>query len=701
MRPDCLTPLFATLGNLKGIGPRVAQHFNRLLGIPGDDDARLLDLAFHLPASVIDRRHQPGISGATSGEIVTLRLIVEEHLPPPGHKKTLPYRVMCHDNTGTIELVFFHVHGNWLERSLPQGELRMVSGQVEWFNSRAQMVHPDFILTEQEFETHPLVETVYPLTAGLSGKVLKKIMAQVIDRIPVLPEWQNGPWLVKQDFPTFGTALVSLHTPEQPTDFDPESVSWRRLAYDEYLASQLALALVRRMVRKGKGIAHRFDGNIATRLLSALPFTLTQSQQVTIAEIETDLQKPERMLRLVQGDVGSGKTIIALFAMAAIVESGYQASMMAPTELLARQHFASLKPLANAAGMSITVLTGKDKGKARKEIESSIASGEVDIVIGTHALFQSTIIFKNLGLAVIDEQHRFGVHQRLALAEKGMQTDMLVMTATPIPRTLVLSYFGDMDVSVLTEKPAGRQPIDTRTLSVDRIDDLVARLKSRFDSGAKAYWVCPLVEENEESDLTSAEERHNMLQKIFGDRVELVHGRMKPAEKDTVMQRFRDGKTQILVATTVIEVGVDVPDATIMIIEHAERFGLSQLHQLRGRVGRSDAASSCLLLFMEPLGVIAKERLNIMRQTDDGFQISEKDLELRGEGDVLGTRQSGTPGFRLARVEHHKQLIEVARDDARLIIETDPELVSERGKALRVLLYLFGRDDAIRLLRSG
>ncbi|RVC68628.1 ATP-dependent DNA helicase RecG, partial [Mesorhizobium sp. M2A.F.Ca.ET.046.02.1.1] len=559
----------------------------------------------------------------------------------------------------------------------------------------------DHIAPIDEAEGLPLVEPVYPLTAGLSAKVLRRAIGQALGRLPELPEWQDDAFMRRHTFPSFSDALSRIHHPNVPIDVAVEGSAWRRLAYDELLAGQVSLALVRARIRRLSGRPLIGDDRIVEKLRSALPYRLTPSQEFALGEINADLADPERMLRLLQGDVGSGKTVVALLAMARAVEAGGQAALMAPTEILARQHLATIAPLAEKVGLRLAILTGREKGRERTETLAGLANGAIDIVVGTHALFQETVTFHDLVLAVIDEQHRFGVHQRLAITAKGDAPDMLVMTATPIPRTLVLTAFGDMDVSKLTEKPAGRQPIRTVTLPMERLDELVGRMRDAVAEGQKIYWICPLVEESEEIKLMSAEDRFASLKPLFGDRIGLVHGRMKGAEKDEAMRAFKDGETRILIATTVIEVGVDVPDATIMVIEHAERFGLAQLHQLRGRVGRGDKPSSCVLLYKDPLGETAKRRLSVMRETEDGFRIAEEDLKLRGEGELLGTRQSGTPGFQVARIEFHADLLEAARDDARLILSRDPELQSERGEALRLLLYLFGRDEAVRLLRAG
>lgn len=702
MRPSLLDPLFAPITSLEGVGPKVAALIDKIVPADlGDRHARVGDLLFVLPHSVIDRRDRPGIAGALQGAIVTLELRIDRHQPPPRGNRSVPYRVFAHDDTGEIALTFFRAHAAYLEKTMPVGEHVVVSGRMEWFNGRPSMVHPDHIAPLDGVDSLPLVEPVYPLTAGLSGKVLRRAIAQARTRLPPLPDWLDPATARKQGFPDFATALKHLHDPAEPTDLSPEGFAWRRLAYDEFLAGQLSLALIRTNVRRLSGRALIGDGHLEDTIRKALPYKLTASQEFALAEINADLAEPERMLRLLQGDVGAGKTVVALLAMARAVEAGGQAALMAPTEILARQHLTTIGPLAERSGLKVAILTGREKGKERSATLASLEDGSIDIVVGTHALFQEQVRFRDLVLAVIDEQHRFGVHQRLAITAKGDAPDMLVMTATPIPRTLVLTAFGDMDVSRLTEKPVGRQPIRTVTLPLERLDELVGRIADAVSDGQKVYWICPLVEESEEIKLTSAEDRFALLTEEFGDMVGLVHGRMKGAEKDEAMLAFKEGETRILVATTVIEVGVDVPDATIMIIEHAERFGLAQLHQLRGRVGRGTKASSCVLLYKDPLGETAKKRLSVMRETEDGFLISEEDLKLRGEGELLGTRQSGAPGFQVARLEHHSDLLELARDDARLILSRDPDLQSERGQALRLLLYIYGRDDAVRLLRAG
>ncbi|ODN70437.1 ATP-dependent DNA helicase RecG [Methylobrevis pamukkalensis] len=684
MRPEILNPLFQPLTSLSGVGPRVAPRLSRLVGPAAEAgrEAVVADLLFHLPSGIVDRRRRGHIAASPHGVIATLRVRVDRHKPGGGTGgRRTPHRVYVHDDSGELALVYFHAEGGWLERMLPVGETRWISGTVEWFNGAPQMVHPDHVVSEEDFAALPLVEPVYPLTEGIGLKLLHRILGDGLSRLPALPEWQDGELMRRQSFPPFAEALKALHAPEGPEDVDPAGPAWRRLAYDELLAGQLALALVRASLRKAAGRPRPGSGRLTKQLRAALPFALTGAQERAIADVAADLAGPVRMIRLVQGDVGSGKTMVALFAAATVIEAGGQAAFMAPTELLARQHARSLEALCAAAGIRMAVLTGRDRNRERERILAAVAAGEIDFLVGTHAIFQSEVEFADLGLAIVDEQHRFGVHQRLALSAKGAGTHLLVMTATPIPRTLMLSCFGDMDVSRLDEKPAGRKPILTRSVSLDRLDEVVERIRSAVrDEGAKVYWVCPLVEESEVSDLAAATERHAHLAELFGKDVALVHGRMKPAEKDEAMRRFQSGEARVLVSTTVIEVGVDVPDATIMVIEHAERFGLAQLHQLRGRVGRGDRPSTCLLLFKGPLGEVARARLEVMRETEDGFRIAEEDLKLRGGGELLGTRQSGMPGFRIARPEVHGDLIEIARDDAALVLARDPALASRAGR---------------------
>lgn len=694
MRPEVLFPLFAPARSLPGIGPRLETLVEKLAG------PKVVDLLWHLPSGLIDRRNRPAIAEVRDGDIATMEVTVGLHIPP--RTKRLPYRVHVFDDTGEMQIVFFNARPEHVAKLLPEGERRIVSGRVEFYQGAPQMTHPDHMIGLDELADLPLLEPVYPLTAGLPLKAIQKAIRGALPRLPDLPEWQDGPWLKARGWAPWRSSLIAAHEPQSSADLEADAPARARLAYDELLANQLALGLVRLRMRRLPGRSIAGDGHLRKKVEAALPFALTGAQVRALAEISADMKSEHRMLRLLQGDVGSGKTVVALLAMLNAVEAGFQAAMMGPTEILARQHYATLAPLCMAAGIRLELLTGREKGKRREDILTALASGAIDILVGTHALFQGDVTFSDLAFAVVDEQHRFGVHQRLMLTSKGgTGTDVLVMTATPIPRTLTLTAYGDMDVSKLDEKPPGRKPVDTRALPLDRLNDVVAGLNRALSRGDQIYWVCPLVEESDEIDAAAAEERHRHLQSIYGEKVGLVHGRMKATDKDAVMARFQAGEIRILVATTVIEVGVNVPTATVMVIEHAERFGLAQLHQLRGRVGRGGDKSSCLLLYQAPLGETAAARIKIMRETEDGFRIAEEDLRLRGAGELLGTRQSGLPSFRLANIETQQELLAAAYDDARLILDRDAELESPRGRALRILLYLFERDEAIRYLRSG
>lgn len=694
MRPFILDPVFRAITALPGVGPKTVKLYEKLTG-----GTKILDLLFHRPIDLVERIEADCIMSAPVGATVQLTLVVDHHTPSP--RRSQPYRIRCVDKSGFIDLVFFNAHGAYLEKNFPLRGTVVISGKLEEFRSTRQIVHPDFHGDGAPDTPPEKIEVIYPLTAGLTTKPLRKAMLTALSMAPELPEWQDTAYKSRMKWDSWKSCLVKLHHPQNPMELDPRYPARHRLAYDELLANQLTLSLMRNRQRKLSGRTFKTSGPLRRKLSNSVPFKLTKSQLDVLRDIDADMALPVKMLRLLQGDVGSGKTIVAALAMMNAIDSGCQAAIMAPTEILARQHAESFAPLLEPLGIRCVTLTGRDKGKSREALLADIADGTAQVVIGTHALFQESVEFNDLGLAVIDEQHRFGVHQRLQLSSKNKGTDVLVMTATPIPRTLALTAYGDMEVSRITEKPPGRKPVDTRLIPQDKIENMIDGLARQIKDGVRAYWVCPLVEESEILDLAAAEARYQVLQERFGNKVGLIHGKLKPREKDEVMEKFIAGEISILVATTVIEVGVNVPAATVMIIEHAERFGLAQLHQLRGRVGRGQGQSYCFLVYVSPLGETAKERLSIMRETEDGFVIAEKDLQLRGSGEILGTRQSGLPEFRLADLTAHAELLLAARDDANLIIERDSELQSERGQALRTLLYLFERDQAIAYLRSG
>lgn len=693
-RPEILFPLFADLETIEGVGPKTAKAFAGL-GI-----ARPKDLLFLLPHSGVDRARVASVREAVPPCVVTVEVEVGGHFAPT--IKGRPYRVMVRDAALEFQLVFFHARGDFLQKLLPTGQRRLISGKVELFDGIAQMVHPDHVLRPEEAGELPKFEPVYPLVAGLTQKLIFKATRAALARMPVLPEWIDGPLLAREGWPHWQVAIETAHAPQSNGDIAPTDPARQRLAYDELFAHQLTLALARQTLRRGKGLISKGNGALQAQVLGSLPYRPTVAQTRAIAEIALDMEQPLRMNRLLQGDVGSGKTLVAFMALLTAVESGGQGVLMAPTEILARQHFEGLEPLAKAAGVHLALLTGRDKGGERALKLAALATGDLQILVGTHAVFQKDVHFQDLRLAVIDEQHRFGVAQRMELGAKGQAADVLVMTATPIPRSLALASYGDMDVSVLDEKPAGRKPIKTALISAERLDEVIAHLQTAVAAGRQAYWVCPLVEESEFVDYASAEARFVALRAALGEGVVgLVHGQMPAAEKDAAMARFVAGQTKILVATTVIEVGVNVPNATIMVIERAEIFGLAQLHQLRGRVGRGEAQSTCLLLYQSPLGESGKRRLQVIRDTEDGFRISEEDLAIRGAGDLIGTAQSGLPRFRIADLERQAGLMAVAQTDARRLLADDPALASERGRAARLLLWLLDQDRAIRLIAVG
>jgi ATP-dependent DNA helicase RecG len=695
MRPLILDSIFRSVRTLDGVGPKSAGLLEKLLG-----GEKIVDLLRHKPVECIHRGDVKPLSEINKEGIATTQVTITSH--SPAKRRGAPYRISAKGDDGQVmDIVYFNAPGQWLKDTYPTDKDIIISGKIEFYNDKIQMLHPDYAVPPEKKNEIKAFEPIYPMTGGLSPKLLHKAISGAIKHLPTLPEWIDNSMIKKHGWDGWGDTMRALHNPQSSKETLSDSPVRTRLAYDEALARQLAMQLVRLTFKKKKGISFTNAPDLREKLLDALPFDLTGAQSKSLSEIDNDMASPTRMLRLLQGDVGSGKTVVALGTMLNVINDGFQSSMMVPTEILARQHAETLQPLCDAIGVTMITLTGRDKGKDRAAILEKIENGDAQIIIGTHAIFQDTVNFKNLGCVVIDEQHRFGVHQRLSLSDKGVAPDVLVMTATPIPRTLTLSLFGDMDVSRLDEKPPGRKPIETVLISTDRIADIAQGLKRKIAEGERIYWVCPLVEESEKIELANAEDRHTLLSQIYGDRVGLVHGRMKPLEKDQVMQKFARGDLDILVATTVIEVGVNVPQATVMIIEHAERFGLAQLHQLRGRVGRGSDKSSCILMYNAPLSEAGKERLSIMKKSEDGFVIAEKDLELRGAGEVLGTKQSGLPAMHFVDLDSHRDLMQMAHQDARLLTEKDPTLSTRRGDALKTLLYLFEQDEAVKTLGSG
>ncbi|MBX9707101.1 MAG: ATP-dependent DNA helicase RecG [Caulobacteraceae bacterium] len=686
MRPEILFPLFAEVGSLKGVGPRTLPLVQKLAG------PLVRDVLFMAPTGVITRRRTTAVD-AVEGQVGVFDIVVDRMIAP--NRPGAPLKVRATDDTGFVHLIWFGGSPQHIERQLPRGERRLVSGKVERYNNEVQIVHPDWIVPLDQGEEIPAVEPIYPATQGISSRQVRKIALSALTTAPDLPEWQDAAWMARQRWSGWRAAIEALHAPAAEADLEAASPTRQRLAYDELLAHQLALVRRRRARQITPAPVIR-PGHVSEALLAALPFRLTGAQEQAVAEIRRDLASAEQMGRLLQGDVGSGKTAVAALAMADAASSGFQSALMAPTEILARQHHQRLGPMLEAAGAPAILLTGRDTPAERREKLAALASGAARVAIGTHALFQDAVRFDRLGLAIIDEQHRFGVNERARLQAKGDPrtggVHLLTMSATPIPRTLELTQYGELDVSRLTEKPPGRTPVATAVLPLARIGEVARRLKAAVESGAQAYWICPLVAESEAVDLAAAEARAVDLRRLLGAEVGLAHGQMPGAEREAVMADFADGRLPVLVATTVVEVGVDVPNASIMVIEHADRFGLAQLHQLRGRVGRGAKASACILLYGGEdggLGETARQRLETLRRTEDGFEIAEEDFRLRGGGDPLGLKQSGFPAYRFADPIQHRALLLAAADDARLVLGRDPDLLSERGKAIQVLEALF------------
>lgn len=694
MRPNLLIPLFRSISTIPGIGVKISRLVERFCG------SYWSDILWHLPCGVNHRPIIQNLDNVSSNTLGTIKVQITGHIVPTIRRH--PYRILCEGCNEIIELVFFNYHKNYLQKKWPVGKIIWVSGRLEKQINGWKILHPDYMADGREYI--PEYEVIYPQSRGVTSKLLRRMVSFILPTVPDLPEWLDPAFQAKHRLPFWNMALDLVHHPKNTSDLLSSNPARMRLAYDEILANQLALLLVRQQVSRKKGIIIKPTGFLTEKLIEVLPFKLTAAQQRVLIEIAQDLNNESQMIRLLQGDVGSGKTIVALLTALSVIEDGFQATIMAPTDILARQHFAKIEALCRPLGIKVALLTGREKGTVKKELLSDLACGTIQLLIGTHALLTENVCFHRLGLVVIDEQHKFGVHQRLALIQKQKGVNLLVMTATPIPRSLALTVYGDMDSSRLDEKPEGRQSIETRVMPVSKINELVDRLCQRIHTSSnrtQAYWICPLVEESEKTDLTAVKKRYIELQKTFGNRVGLLHGKMKGCEKDTVMNRFAAGELDVLVATTVVEVGVDVKSATVMIIEQAERFGLAGLHQLRGRVGRGSDKSLCILLHGPRLTETAKARLRVMRETDDGFVLAEEDLKLRGAGEVLGIRQSGMPDFRMSDMQTAGDLLWIATKDAQTVLSLDPKLESQRGQALRILLYLFQKDTEIQTLKAG
>jgi len=694
---DALAPLLAPLGTLKGVKEAEARLIARAAG-----GSRVQDLLLHLPERYQVRHRIARPSEAPAEGEVLVQVLVGSHKAGRSAQGRPYVRLRCEAGGETLTAYLMNWQKAWAEKALPVGAARWFAGTLKAEGEDWVIVNPQVSVREDAI---PLVQPVWPLTGKLALPQVTRAMAAALALLPDLPEWADAPLLRREGWPGFAPALRAIQAPAEP----PGEAPRRRLAYDELLSGQVALGLVRRRSRERPGRALAGDGALRAKALAAFGFPPTEAQRQAIAEIDADLAAPRRMLRLLQGDVGAGKTLVAVMAMLRAAEAGAQAALMAPTELLARQHLRTFEKLCGAAGVPVALLTGSVKGKERKRVLAGLADGSIPLVLGTHALFQEGVAFRDLALAVVDEQHRFGVAQRLMLAEKGDAVDMLVMTATPIPRTLLLTQWGEMAVSRLAGKPPGRQPITTRVVSQDRLDEVKRRLGMAVARADRAYWVVRAINESgkgtDYDDSVAAQTRFDELSKMFPGLVGLAHGQQDITVREAALADFAAGRTRILVATTVIEVGVDVPEATIMLIEQAERFGLAALHQLRGRVGRGSKPSSCLLVHSPGLTEGEKRRLLVLRDSDDGFEIAEEDLRARGGGDALGARQAGLPGARLLdpreEPEEYARLVDIAHRDAELLLEKDKDLAGPRGRAARLLLAVFGHDLSMAPLDAG
>ena len=693
MRSEIINPLFASITSLAGVGPKLEKSFNRLVG------NKLLHLLWHIPYNIIKRQKYENIYDAKINTVITFKVKVLKHLPSRFKKQ--PYKVNCISNDIPIDIVFFNARHPIIKSTLPTGKEKFISGKLEYFRNNFQVTHPTHIIDIDKINEIKEIEPIYGLTFGLSQKIYLKNIQKVISIIPDLGEWIDEKIIKKNSFHGWKKSLISIHNPTKLEDIEISNIYRKRLAFDELLSHQLAISIIRNSNKKEKGLKFSEKRLVIENFINTLPYKLTNSQSKVWDEIYHDLISSNRMIRLLQGDVGSGKTIIALLSILQSIQSGYQSALMVPTGILAQQHFTNIKNLFKELKIDVTILTSKDKGKERIEKLNKIKNGDTKLVIGTHSLIQDDVKFKSIGLVVIDEQHRFGVFQRMAFTNKGKKPSILVMSATPIPRTLSLAAYGDMDESKITEKPIGRLPIKTTSLSISKERQLIERLKLKLKSNEKAYWVCPLIQESEELDLKAAEERYKILYDIFDKKVLLIHSQFNEKEKEEIMNKFQNEDYKILVSTTVIEVGIDIKDATTIIIEHAERFGLAQLHQLRGRVGRNTVQSSCILLHKDSITDNAKKRIRKMKETNDGFEIAKKDLEIRGPGEILGTKQSGLPSFKIADLSFDSELLEETRKYVYFIEKNDPKLESTIGKNLQNLLYLFERDIAIKTLLAG
>ncbi len=670
--------LLSDLTALKGVGVKTTNLLKK------KNINNLFDLLWKLPKSYTDRSLSSKIIDLKIGENQTVTVTPQKYIFP--RIRNLPNRVICSDDSGKLDCVFFNSYEGYVKKILPLGKEVTISGKISYFKNKYQLTNPKYISEDSSLIKQ--VHNQYSLTEGISEKVYNKIIDQIISELPVLDEWHSNQIVKKFGNLSWNNSIVELHKPENIGKYTDNF--YQRLAYDEIFSTFLVNSEIRKKIKKIKKKRKKINFNLQNNLINKLSFSLTNDQVNSLKEINKDLSTSTKMFRLLQGDVGSGKTIIALLSAYNTINSGYQVAFMAPTEILARQHYNLAKEIF-PGGKKIELISGKSDYKNKKIILEKLKNNKIDILFGTHAIFQKKVSYKKLGLIIIDEQHKFGVNQRKKLSDKGGDDcDVLLMTATPIPRTLTMTMYGDMDLSIIKEKPKSRKPIKTYSKLESKIDDVLKFIKKEINSGNQIFWVCPLIEESKKLDHTSAVNKFEFLKKLFPNQVLLLHGKTEINEKEKILSNFQKNKFQILVSTTIIEVGIDFPNANVIIIENANKFGLSQLHQLRGRVGRGDKNSTCILMFKSNLSENAKKRINILKQSNDGFFISEEDMKIRGFGDLLGFKQSGIKNFKLADPVHNSDLFLLAEKEIKRIEQTNEDI-----SKFKPLIKLYDRADII------
>ena len=680
---------FNPVSKVKGIGPKIKKLFNEK-----KIDTNI-DLIFNFPYGLIDRTHCPKLNNLEVGKISTIFVKVRKHNFP--RIRRLPNTVQCFDETGEINIVFFNSRENYIKEILPINSEVIISGKVNFYKNKYQITNPDYVTSINNEEKVTKIMPTYASLKGISNKTINKIYENIIKEIPDVPEWHRDHIIKNNKWFSFKDSLIQLHNPKKIEDLDKNSLTYERISFDEIFSNLLIFAQIKKKIATIYKKPKLFSSDQKLKLIKNLPFTLTKDQETIIKEIDDSLKSDKKMIRLLQGDVGSGKTIISIITGLNVVAAGYQVALMCPTEILATQHLNLIRSLTKGQDINVEILSSGINKKRQIEIKKELVEGKINFLIGTHSLFQETVSFSNLGLIIIDEQHKFGVRQRINLSDKGgVNCDVLLMSATPIPRTLILSTYGDMDISTLKEKPFKKTTIVKNIISEKKIPDLINLIKKKIESDQQIYWICPLIEESTKVNLTPVLERFKYITKFFPENVAVMHGNLKNDEKNIVMKNFLEKKFSILISTTVVEVGVDNPNANTIIIENSERFGLAQLHQLRGRVGRGIENGECILVYSKSISENGKKRLKILKESNDGFYISEQDLKLRGFGDIIGYKQSGQKDFIVADPMFHSHLFELAKQETDFY--TQANLPIEK---FNVLLKFFKKDKILNIIDSG